>query len=204
MTKRTKSEVHRTKFIRPEDVQEMFGIKKVAYYNRLKFLEIQAHKDENNKAYLDDSQLELLKQLDEYISVNGKMTGFTYSKKEIKQEVSLVLTEENNLTASTNNSATITNHSSTIEPDIYVAPSEPTAQFNMEQLIYEAAQLKARELAMQDLVKRALADGMQEEDLPAELKQKVNLAREAANPKFTPQEVAGSLLTQWRQNHLAG
>ncbi len=204
MTKRTKSEVHRTKFIRPEDVQEMFGIKKVAYYNRLKFLEIQAHKDENNKAYLDESQLELLKQLDEYISVNGKMTGFTYSKKEIKQEVSLVLTEENNLTASTNNSATITNHSGTIEPDIYVSPEEPTAQFNMEQLIYEAAQLKARELAMQDLVKRALADGMQEEDLPAELKQKVNLAREAANPKFTPQEVAGTLLTQWRQNRLAG
>ena len=74
----------------------------------------------------------------------------------------------------------------------------------MEQLIYEAAQLKARELAMQDLVKRALADGMTEDDLPAELKQKVNLAREAANPKFTPQEVAGSILTQWRQNRLAG
>ena len=68
--------------------------------------------------------------------------------------------------------------------------------------MYEAAELKARELAMQDLVKRALADGMNESDLPQELQNKVQNAREAANPKFTPQEVAGTLLSQWRSKRL--
>ena len=61
-----------------------------------------------------------------------------------------------------------------------------------------AAELKAREVAMPDLVKRAVADQMTEEDLPEDLKEKVNLAREAANPKFTPTEVASQLLNQWR------
>ena len=203
MTNRT----DRTECIRPEEVQEMFSIKKVAYYNRLKFLEMQAHKDERGKAYLDEKQLDILKELDEYISINGKMTGFSYSK----NSASLVTTDANGLTTSSNNSEAmafhsstqLSNHSATNEPDIYVEPEEPTAQFNMEQLLYEAAQLKARELAMQDLVKRALADGIKEEDLPEDLRNKVNLAREAANPKFTPQEVATTLLSQWRQNRLA-
>ena len=47
----------------------MFGIKKVAYYNRLKFLEMQAYKDGQGKAYLDENQLDMLKELDEYISI---------------------------------------------------------------------------------------------------------------------------------------
>ncbi|MGB5771289.1 MAG: hypothetical protein WBM32_15695, partial [Crocosphaera sp.] len=159
MTKPKESEVQQTEMYRPEEVQEMFGIKKVAYYNRLKFLEMQAHKDEGGKAYLDDNQLDILKELDEYISINGKMTGFSYSKTS-ESSGSLVTTDENGLTTSPNNSTALINDSGTNEPDIYVTPEEPTAQFNMEQLLYEAAQLKARELAMQDLVKRALADGM--------------------------------------------
>ncbi|MGK7955068.1 MAG: hypothetical protein AB4063_07380 [Crocosphaera sp.] len=200
MTKPTESEVRQTKMYRPEEVQEMFGIKKVAYYNRLKFLEMQAHKDEQGKAYLDENQLDGLKELDKYISINGKMTGFSYNKNSDSVS-SLVTTDENGLTTSPNNSTELSAHG-TDEPDIYVTPEEPTAQFNMEQLMYEAAELKARELAMQDLVKRALADEMNEGDLPQELRDKVQNAREAANPKFTPQDVAGTLLTQWRQNRL--
>ncbi len=202
MTKPTESENRRTECIRPEEVQEMFGIKKVAYYNRLKFLGIQAHKDEENKACLDEHQLDMLKELDEYISINGKMSGFTYNKNS-DSSGSLVTTDENGLTTSPNNSTALNHQGKTNEPDIYVTPEEPTAQFNMEQLMYEAAELKARELAMQDLVKRALADGMNEADLPPELREKVQNAREAANPKFTPQDVAGTLLTQWRKNRLA-
>ncbi len=202
MTKPTESEIRRTECIRPEEVQEMFGIKKVAYYNRLKFLGIQAHKDEENKACLDEHQLDMLKELDEYISINGKMSGFSYSKNSDSSS-SLVTTDENGLATSPNNSTALSHQGKTEEADIYVTPEEPTAQFDMEQLMYEAAELKARELAMQDLVKRALADGMNEEDLPSELRDKVQNAREAANPKFTPQQVAGTLLTQWRENRLA-
>jgi hypothetical protein len=206
MTNRT----DRTECIRPEEVQEMFSIKKVAYYNRLKFLEMQAHKDEKGKAYLDEKQLDILKELDEYISINGKMTGFSYSKQEAnselqeerKEEVSLITTEENGLTASTNGFNTVT-PTRTNEPDIYVEPEQPVENSEVAVLIREAEELKARELAMRDLIKRKLADEMNEDDLSPDLQEKVNLAREAANPKFTPQEVAGSLLTQWRKNRLA-
>jgi hypothetical protein len=52
---------------------------------------------------------------------------------------------------------------------------------------------------MPDLVKRAIADKMTEDDLPFDLKEKVNLAREAANPKFTPSMVAERLLERYRQ-----
>jgi hypothetical protein len=52
---------------------------------------------------------------------------------------------------------------------------------------------------MPDLIKRAFADKMTEADLPPDLKEKINLAREAANPKFTPSMVAETLLARYRQ-----
>ena len=58
--------------------------------------------------------------------------------------------------------------------------------------------------SMRDLIKRKLADNMSEEDLSPDLQEKVRLAREAANPKFTPQEVAEALLAQWRANRNSG
>ena len=64
----------------------------------------------------------------------------------------------------------------------------------------EAAELKARELAMPHLVKKAVADRMTEDDLPEDLKEKVAAVREAANPKHTPASVADSLLEQWRSS----
>ena len=77
-------------------------------------------------------------------------------------------------------------------------PEQPVDNSEVTVLLREAEELKAREVAMRDLIKRRLADNMSEEDLPEDLKEKVRLAREAANPKFTPQEVAQSLLAQWR------
>ena len=63
-------------YFRPEDVQEMFGIKKSQYYDRMRYLGIKANRDSQGKSYLDESQLELLKGLDEYIKQEGKMEGF--------------------------------------------------------------------------------------------------------------------------------
>ena len=63
-----------------------------------------------------------------------------------------------------------------------------------------AAELKARELAMPHLVKKAVAERMTEDDLPDDLKEKVAAVREAANPKYTPAEVASNLLEQWRSS----
>ena len=51
---------------------------------------------------------------------------------------------------------------------------------------------------MPELLKKELASRMREEDLPDDLREKVAIAREAANPKFTPADLAGTLLSQYR------
>ncbi len=87
------------------------------------------------------------------------------------------------------------------ENDIYINPEEPTAQFDINGLMRGAAQLKARELAMPHLVKREIANRMNEEDLPEDLQEKVAIAREVANPKFTPGQLAETLLSQYRSQN---
>ncbi len=180
MTEQTESTVHQTNgaatYFRPEDIQKMFGIKKVAYYNRLKYLRIEATKDEQGKPYLDLEQLELLKALHEHINETGKMEGFTNS--------ALIKANNSKLSQSTE--------------EIYTEPEDPISQFDLNKLVRSAAELKAREIAMPALVKRAIADRMDEDDLPNDLKEKVELTREAANPKYTPAEVAETMLTAWR------
>jgi hypothetical protein len=185
MTEQTQSTVHQTPetatCFRPEEIQKMFGIKKVAYYNRLKYLGLEAQKDEQGKPYLDSEQVNLLQKLHEHINETGKMEGFINS--------AIVKIDDSAAIASTNNNS---------EENIYVKPASPTAQIDINQLMREAAELKAREIAMPALVKRAIADKMTEGDLPEDLQEKVNLAREAADPKFTPAQLADALLSQWR------
>ncbi len=157
---------------------ERWQISRPTLYDRLKYLGLQLMKDSSNKGYLNDEQVKLMDELDSHIKKTGKMQGFNNS--------ALVKTKDNNLAES---SQEITE----THEDIYVEPEQPTEQFDVHGLMRGAAELKAREVAMPDLVKRAVADQMTEEDLPEDLKEKVNLAREAANPKFTPTEVASQL-----------
>ena len=84
------------------------------------------------------------------------------------------------------------------EENIYVELTEPTNDLDIGSLMRSAAELKAREIAMPSLVKRELANQMTEDDLPEDLREKVAIAREVANPKFTPADIAGSLLSQYR------
>ncbi len=84
---------------------------------------------------------------------------------------------------------------------IYINPEEPEAQFDINGLMRNAAQLKARELAMPHLVTREIANRMSEDDLPEDLQEKVAIAREVANPKFTPQQLAETLLSQYRNQN---
>jgi len=164
---------------RPEELQELFGIKKASYYNRLKHLGIEAHKDSEGKPYLDEAQFETLKALHDHINETGKMDGFINTN-----NVSLVTTEKTNIEVS--------------PEEIYTVPEDPIAQYELDQLVRSAAELNAREIAMPALVKRAIADQLTEDDLPDDLKEKVNLAREAANPKLTPAAIASKLLSKHR------
>jgi hypothetical protein len=167
--------------IRPDDLMSELGIKKDAYYKDLEYLQIKAEKDEEGKAYLTFEQAEQIRSLRRHVENTGKREGFMNN--------AIVKVDDSAAIASTNNNPS---------ENIYVQPAEPTAQFDMNQLMRSAAELKAREIAMPELVKRAIADKMTEEDLPEDLQEKIGLAREAANPKYTPVSVADALLSQWR------
>ena len=167
---------HPQDLIRPEDLLEELAIGKDTYYRDLKYLQIEPQKDSEGRAYLTNEQAEQLRALRYHVEENGKRNGFE-SNSIVKQDDSKAAVSANN---------------------IYVEPEEPTANFELNELLRSAAELKARDIAMRDLIKRKLADNMSEEDLPPDLQEKVKLAREAANPKFTPQEVAQTLLAQWR------
>lgn len=162
--------------IRPEDVMKELGIQKDTYYKDVKFLGIESQRDEDGRVYLTPSQLERIRALRAHVEENGTRNGFEGN--------SIVKTNDSSLSQS--------------EEDIYVEPDDPTSQFDPEQLMRAAAELKARELAMPHLVKREIANRMTEDDLPDDLKKKVTLVREAANPKYTPAEVASTMLNQWR------
>ena len=84
--------------------------------------------------------------------------------------------------------------------NIYVEPEDPIDNFDINKLLRKAAQLKTRELATPDLAIRAIADRMSEDDLPEDLKQKVEAVREAVNPKWTPAELADRILSQYRSS----
>ena len=171
--------------IRPEDIMDELDIKKSKYYQILKKLGIKANKDNQNKSYLTEEQANRIR---DYFLNNSNS-----SENSVDDNSALVKADDSNLAVSSDESS--------LEPqNIYVEPESPTSGFDMNKLMREAAELKARELAMPALVKRALADQMTEGDMPEDLKEKINLAREAANPKFTPAEVATGLLTQWRSN----
>jgi hypothetical protein len=164
---------------RHEELQELFGIKRASYYSRLKRLGIEAHKNEQGKPYLDQVQFEAFKALHEHINNTGKMDGFVNTN-----TVTLATTEQTNIEVS--------------PEEIYTEPEDPISQFDLNSLLRSAAELKAREIAMPALLKRAIADQITEDDLPEDLKEKVNLVREAANPKLTPAEIATQLLNKYR------
>ncbi len=164
--------------VRPDDLMAELDLKKSTYYDDLNYLSISANKDENKKAYLTIEQANQVRALRSYVLENGKRDGFVYG----------------GLTVSNNSElANISDPNS-----IYVEAEEPTAQFDINGLMRGAAQLKARELATPNLLIRELANRMSEDDLPEDLKEKVAIAREVANPKWTPAEIATQLLAQHR------
>ena len=85
------------------------------------------------------------------------------------------------------------------EVDLEIPQSEQEEyEDNLEKIIHEAARLKMQNLSAPHLVKLHLAEQMSEEDLPPEMREKVQQVRNAANPKFQPSSVANNLLQQWR------
>ena len=173
------------KTIRPEDLMKEFNIKKDTYYDDVKYLNLNIEKDSENKPYLTFEQAEQIRALRFYVKNTGKREGFSNN--------SIVKVDDSNLVEATNNN---------VEEDIYVEPSEPTAQLD-SRLVREAEELAARGMAMKDLIKIQLASQMSFEDLSPDLQEKVNIAREVANPKWTPAKLAEKLLSQHRNQKIS-
>jgi hypothetical protein len=166
--------------VRPEDLMAELNLKKSTYYDDLNYLGIKAEKDEEKKVYLTIEQANQVRALRSHVNKTGKRDDFSYG--------GLIVSNNNEL-------------ANIPEPnDIYVEREEPTADININALFRGAAELKARELATPNLLMREIANRMSEEDLPEDLKEKVAIAREVANPKWTPAEIATQLLAQHRSN----
>jgi hypothetical protein len=165
---------------RPEEVQQLLEIKSTTYYERTKFLGIKAQKDDKGNAYLNQEQFDQLQRLGEHIQQTGKMQGF------LDGNGDLALAAE----------------SSILNAAATPAPQDEPVQPGMEdEIIRMAAELKGQQLVMMPLVVQELASRMTYEDLPPDVRAKVDSVRESASPKFQPSQVASSILDQWRNRN---
>lgn len=161
-----------------EQISEKLGIEKTTYYNRLRFLEIEPSKDSEG-TYLNAEQMQIMEDLNEHIRETGRMKGFRGGGQLALSESSAALEIPEQ-----------------VEPETFTdADGE-----GLEQLIREAAELKVQQVAMPDLVRLHLAAGMSEDDLPDDLKAKLQAVRDAANPKQNAASIAQQLLQRHRQN----
>ena len=174
----------------PDEVQSRFGIKKDAYYDRLKFLGVKAAKDSTGKAFISSVQIELLDELDSYIKEHGKMEGFV-NRNSIESE-----TESSApLTTTTIDHLTTATESAPINSDPFQAENIGP----MDELINLAAGIAAQRIAAPHLVALEMAGSMTYEDLPDEYKARVDEARDSVRrPAAAVGKLAGSLLDQWR------
>ncbi|MBD1847661.1 hypothetical protein H6F89_30540 [Cyanobacteria bacterium FACHB-63] len=171
---------------RPDEVQREFDIKSTQYYARIKFLSIKAHKDNEGKAYLDQSQFDRMKRLDQHIRETGEMDGFVDS-----EGGELAPIESANLAAV--EGGDLAESIPTLE--------EPTIENDLgKQIFREAAELKTSELLMRPVIVREVANRLTKDDLPDDLRQQVERSEEAIRPNFHPSAIADKLLSQIRQS----
>lgn len=166
---------------RPEQIWEKLGIGSSTYYNRLKHLGIEASKDAEGP-YLNAEQMKLMEELSEHIRQTGKMQGFGGGGQ-------LALSESSGLASALE---------IPMQPEI---PGSDDDGDGLEELIREAAELKVQQVAMPELIKLHLAAGMTEDDLPADLKAKLQAVRDAANPKQSAASIAQQLLQRHRNKN---
>lgn len=163
--------------IRPEELMEELGIKKDAYYAYLKHLGIKSEKDSGGNAWLSQEQANLVRALRSHVKETGKMEGFTNS---------------GGLTIAKGNLLDLPSQPGNQEGDRY-------GDEQVNDLIRAAANLKGQELVMPELIVRELANRMTVEDMPADIREKVEAVRESVVPKVQPAQVADQVLSQWRE-----
>lgn len=177
MTDRNSTVEHQ---LRPEELMAELDIKKQAYYTYLKHLGIKADKDSKGKVYLTQAQANLMRELRAHVVDGGKIEDFEVSNVD---PAALVKAEAGEVDAAGQ------------------MPEAGTAQdLDMNELVRGAAELAGHRMTVAHQLMLQMADQMTYEDLPDEVRVKVDSVRQATNPKHQNlSSMATDLLSQWRQ-----
>lgn len=178
-----------TRIYREQAIDEL-DIGKTTFYKWVNYLGIEQQQDSAKRKYLDESQFKQLQELKTYYQEKGTIEGFLPTEN-LTEHPGKLTTVESKAIAHDEPAALATEN-------IYVEPEAPTANMDVDRLVREAAELKARNLAMGDLLKLSIAQNMTFEDLDPDLQAKVTAAHNAANPKDSPASIASQLLAQYR------
>ena len=155
-------------------------IKKQAYYDYLKHLGIKAGKDSKGKVYLTQAQANLVRELRAHVVNGGKIEEFEVSN---SHPAALVKTEAGEMDAAGQ-----------------VPEADPAEDLDMNELVRGAAELAGHRMTVAHQLMLQMADQMTYEDLPDEVRVKVDSVRQATNPKHQNlSTMASDLLSQWRQ-----
>ena len=165
--------------LRPDELMAELDIKKQAYYNYLKHLDMKAEKDSKGKAYLTQAQAKLIRELRTHVVGGGKIEDFTVEK----DAAALAVADAGELNAAA-------------EP---VTQADATDGLDLKVLHREASKIAAHRMTAGHHLVLAMAEQMTYEDLHPEARAEVDQVRTAGLPKFNPQELATDLLSQFRQ-----
>lgn len=179
-----------TKFSRDE-LCERWGIKYTQYYERLRSLNL-------DPKHLTEADIEELDRLDAHVKGGGKIKDFADSESSSTQttesEAITQATEPNAIARSTN-----------VEPDdadiegLAIPDPPPEPETPESEIFRHAAELKAYYATHPDLVALNLASMMSENDLPEDLRAKVEEVREVAHPKPNQAALASNILQRHRR-----
>lgn len=173
--------------IRPAQLQTELGIKKDAYYAYLKHLGIKAQKDVEGKSYLEPEQADLIRRLRAHVVSGGRIEEFSF-------DPSLSVSGPNSLEVSGPMSGEVSGQVS--GP---VSGADPSSGLDIEALMREAAELAGHRMTLSNQLVLQLASQMTYEDLPEEVRVKVDSVRAAAQPSEVPGKLAAEILCQWRK-----
>ena len=175
-----------TRFYR-DDILQRLGVGKDTFYKWKKYLNLEGSRDENKAVYFSDGDIAALDLLKQHLDNGGKLEDFEVS--------ALAIASDSNLSEF---SVEIKREGAIEIPET----PDPMNDVDLDRLIYEAAELKGQQLVTPQLVKLAIAGQLSEDELPDDIKAKVQAVREAANPKYQADSIASQVLSKWRNDRV--
>lgn len=177
---------------------EELGIKKDAYYAYLKHLKFKAAKDDEGKAYLTPEQVADIQALRLHVLETGKIEGFS-PKLGVADELLNDEPEDSERAGELAIAADEGGLASPLRLEQMAEELEALPEEQVRVLVEEASELAVRRLVAPALLRKAIADQMAVEDLPEELRRRVEQVQKEATPGFDAQNLAGKVLGQWRR-----